>query len=65
MTLEDLKEEYIKSIDADNSDDHEQLINEIYEADDLGEFIRVVGAWANDKDNVGVGILILRRIIRD
>ena len=63
MTLDKLKEEYINSITGGNSEDSEQLIEEIEEAGDLKEFIRVAGSWANDRDGVGIGILILQRII--
>ncbi len=65
MTLEELKYEYVNSITSDNTEDHEQLINEIYEADDLEEFIRVAEAWANDRDKIGIGKLILKRIITE
>ena len=65
MTLEELKYEYVNSITSDNTEDHEQLINEIYEADDLEEFIRVAEVWANDRDKIGIGKLILKRIITE
>ncbi len=52
MTLETLKEEYKKSIQARNmaDEDYEALVEEIDEADTLDEFIKVVGLWAIPKN---------------
>lgn len=63
MTLENIKEEYKKSIDLDSKRDVEQLEEEIDMCDDLDEFIEVVAKWSNHKKDESTEKLILRRLI--
>lgn len=68
MTLEELKEEYKKSITVETMDskrEYDKLIDEIDEADDLDEFIRVAGAWANRSGGETAEQIILKRIVEE
>lgn len=66
MTLNDLKEEYKKSIrieKIESKKDYKQLIQEIDDADTLNEFIKVVELWTKININESASEIILRRII--
>jgi hypothetical protein len=65
ITLEDLKEEYKKSIEENKMDsrDYESYIQEINDANTLAEFVEVVGLWAISLRNETPEQIILRRIL--
>jgi len=65
MTLKQIKKEFKKSIEYKKMDkrDYNAYVKEINETTTLDEFISVVELWAIDIDDVGIGKLILNRIV--
>jgi hypothetical protein len=69
MTLESLKEEYKREVGNQQCvkqlpmDDLDQMFEEIDEANNLQDFLDVVGRWSHDAPRIGAAMVILKKVI--
>lgn len=69
MTLEVLKEEYKREVGNQQCvkqlpmNDLDQMFEEIDEANNLQDFLDVVGLWSQDAVRIGAAMVVLKKVI--
>ena len=69
MTLDALKEEYKREVGNQQCvkqlpmDDLDQMFEEIDEANNLQDFLDVVGLWSQDAVRIGAAMVVLKKVI--
>ncbi|MBP7845859.1 MAG: hypothetical protein KA007_00280 [Candidatus Pacebacteria bacterium] len=69
MTLDALKEEYKREVGNQQCvkqlpmDDLDQMFEEIDEANNLQDFLDVVGRWSHDAVRIGSAMVVLKKVI--